>query len=492
MPDQTWFNVDRKGLQKLALRRGFEYVLFELYQNAADTETKDIEMWFQHVGGRKYQISCLDQDPDGFKDLSHAYTMFADSEKKSDPTKRGRFNLGEKLVLACCYRAQIATTTGTVTFNEDGTRDVKKRSGREAGSFFAGDIKNLIQFEDYQQAVDEFNRLIPKKGTTVRLNGTPIMRPKLLRSVTARLQTHIANADGLLVRTERETTVDIYEPKHGWGWIYEMGIPVVETGDKYSYDVQQKVPVSLDRDNVPPGYLKKLRTVVFNEMWDNLTPDDVNSSLVKDATESSDVLSGAVNHFVDLKFGTKRVIYDPSDAEANKLAVVQGYQVAHGGTLSKEQWDNVRKAGAMLPAGQVTPSPKPFSPGGKPLALLKEITSNHRRLEKYVRFMAWQSMAVEVSVIWANDAGWGFAGCYAKSSPLSPGVIHINVAAFESGTWTGSVNMRIDDFLIHEFGHEHCGDHLDERYHADLTRLGAAFKDIAVRQPEKLKEFYDI
>jgi hypothetical protein len=32
-----------------------------------------------------------------------------------------------------------------------------------------------------------------------------------------------------------------------------MGIPVVETGDRWHVDVAQKVPLNFDRDNLPPA-----------------------------------------------------------------------------------------------------------------------------------------------------------------------------------------------------------------------------------------------
>jgi hypothetical protein len=43
--------------------------------------------------------------PGRVRDLSHAFTLFAESVKKGDAEKRGRFNLGEKLVLALCDEA---------------------------------------------------------------------------------------------------------------------------------------------------------------------------------------------------------------------------------------------------------------------------------------------------------------------------------------------------------------------------------------------------
>ncbi len=77
--------------------------------------------------------------PEGFKDLSHAFTLFADSNKKADPGKRGRFNLGEKLVLAICDQATISTTKGTIHFEDSERR--ASRSRRQPGSLFEGVIR---------------------------------------------------------------------------------------------------------------------------------------------------------------------------------------------------------------------------------------------------------------------------------------------------------------------------------------------------------------
>ncbi|MGA9900386.1 MAG: hypothetical protein ACLP0H_18730 [Terriglobales bacterium] len=48
--------------------------------------------------------------------------MFAESTKKGKSEKRGRFNAGEKDVLALAIEAKLTTVKGQVLFNEDGTR----------------------------------------------------------------------------------------------------------------------------------------------------------------------------------------------------------------------------------------------------------------------------------------------------------------------------------------------------------------------------------
>ena len=128
-----WFSVDKEGLYKLLKRKGMQFLIYELAQNCWDTSTSQVEVKLMPVDGRPLvELVVIDDDPDGFRDLAHAYTLFAESEKKGDPEKRGRFNLGEKLVLAACLEATITSTKGTVMFGPNGRTTSRKR--RDAGT----------------------------------------------------------------------------------------------------------------------------------------------------------------------------------------------------------------------------------------------------------------------------------------------------------------------------------------------------------------------
>jgi len=122
-----WFDVDKEGLAKIMERRGGKtFAIFELIQNGWDQNVMRVDVSLTPVDGRPAAMLVVeDDDPEGFADLSHAFTLFAESVKKSDPSKRGRFNLGEKLVLACCNLATITTTTGAVEFASTGRRRPK-------------------------------------------------------------------------------------------------------------------------------------------------------------------------------------------------------------------------------------------------------------------------------------------------------------------------------------------------------------------------------
>jgi hypothetical protein len=97
--------------------------------------------------------------------------------------------------------------------------------------------------------------------------------------------------------------VDIYEPLPGeTAMLYEMGMPVVETGDKFHVNVQQKVPLNMDRDNVTPGYLRDVRTLVVNAMHEQLDETDANATFVNEALADEQASPEAVKKALDLKF----------------------------------------------------------------------------------------------------------------------------------------------------------------------------------------------
>src|SRR6187401_1293124 len=97
---KNWFDVDKQGLAKILERKGKEFALFELIQNTWDEPgVTKVSVTLDYQGRNKARLMVEDDAPEGFKDLSHAFTLFADSAKKTNPEQRGRFNLGEKLVL---------------------------------------------------------------------------------------------------------------------------------------------------------------------------------------------------------------------------------------------------------------------------------------------------------------------------------------------------------------------------------------------------------
>jgi len=60
----------------------------------------------------------------------------------------------------------------------------------------------------------------------------------------------VADENGILRSRKRTTKVRLFEVPIGGAYLYEMGMPVVPIDCKWSVDVQQKVPLNIERDNV--------------------------------------------------------------------------------------------------------------------------------------------------------------------------------------------------------------------------------------------------
>ena len=140
-----------------------------------------------------------------------------------------------------------------------------------------------------------------------------------------------------------------------------MGLPVVETGDKWHVNVGQKVPLNRDRDNVKPGFLRTVRTLVQHEMHNRLTQEDANQVWVRQGSSDPACSEKAIRKVLDLRFGEKRAAFDPNDPEANKKWVSMGGTTVHGSMMNGQEWKKAKEAGAIVPAGHLCPSPKPYS-----------------------------------------------------------------------------------------------------------------------------------
>ena len=101
MGTPAWFTVDRKGLSGIARRHGVERLVLEPIQNAWDENVGVVTLTLEPVPNKRLaKLVVTDDSPDGFRDLADAYTLYKESYKLDDPSKRGRFNMGEKLLLS--------------------------------------------------------------------------------------------------------------------------------------------------------------------------------------------------------------------------------------------------------------------------------------------------------------------------------------------------------------------------------------------------------
>lgn len=478
MTDNSWFSIDKTGLAGLLDARGREWVAFELVANSWDEPgVTQVSLTLSPVPGRRGRtlLTIEDDAPEGFLDLADSHRLFGTSRKRSNPTARGRFNVGEKLVLAISDEAELVSTKGTVRFVADGTRQTSTADSdrRARGTIFRATLR--MTKADRERTLARAMEMIPPLGIDTTVNGVPLRSRTAVREVHVDALPTVIEVDGSMRRSARNAAVRLYDPQPGeLPSVYEMGIPVVENGDRWHYDVDQKVPLTSDRDNVPPAFLRKLRTAVLNATADLVTAGDTTATWVKEAVESADVADEAVRAVITTRFGDKVVAADPSDREAEKAAVAHGYTVIHGGTFSRAAWANVRRSAAVKPAGAVFPTPAvEFTAHGTPPIAESEWTPRMNDVAAHARALCAHLLGFEPVVQYHRSlpsttgghcsAAWG-----GRTLTLTTRVARVASAA------------ELDALLLHELAHHAESDHLSAAYHAELCRLGALMRGAPV------------
>lgn len=175
-----------------------------------------------------------------------------------------------------------------------------------------------VERRGYPQVCDYLRSLLLPENIVVTFNGDRLHPRSPLRTFEASLDTLVADEEGVMRPRVRKTQVSIFEvlPSET-PTLYEMGLPVVETGDKWHVNIGQKVPLNRDRDNVRPAFLQPVRVAVLNAAFDLLTVDDEATAGWRKLAGSDQRCSDeAIKHLIRLRFGEKVASPDPSDTEA--------------------------------------------------------------------------------------------------------------------------------------------------------------------------------
>ena len=183
--------------------------------------------------------------------------------------------------------------------------------------------------------------------------------------------------------------------------LYEMGLPIVETGDKWHVDVGQKVPLNRDRNNVKPAYLRAVRTLVLNDMHDRLTEmmrtrcGSAKPVPIRPVRRKPSTGSGPS---VWREAGRLR----PNRSRGEQEMGSMGGTVVHGGMMNAQEWKNAKEAGAIEPAGRLCPTPKPYSddPNAPPVTVVPESewTEGMKNIVAYAKVLAKELMGVDLAV----------------------------------------------------------------------------------------------
>ena len=439
MPQER-FTVCTEGLRQLNASREPWSLIKELVQNAWDEApeaTKCDVIVAPNDNGTT--IVSVEDNGAGFREISDAWTLMANTPKRGAPTKRGRFNLGEKEIISVALSATVETTGTTVDFPAKGGRETRSND-RGQGTR----ITVLMPWTDAQAAelCTRLKRFRPTEcGLTV--NGEEVPRRTPLATCEAVLRTIIQPGPGKpLMHTRRRTTIDILKPIDGESaWIYELGIPIQTTTLGFDVDIGQKVPMPPNRDTVSESYLQDIASETLNAMHTQMSPKKFSDNWVRTAVEDDRTNEDAVRAVKKNRYGSDAVMWS-SDKNANMRAAEAGCPVINPRAMSEKERKVMAKVGGLHSAKQKF---------GRAPEKAKPAPSNEirRKFSNWIRAIARiLELRATVEYLSAPNASY-----YARCTPsTAKPIVEINTS-FCADTWLAQRGPAQLDLIIHELAH---------------------------------------
>jgi len=476
----NWLVVDEKGYAQNLRNKGVPRIMLELPANGFDAKATAVSIVFKQEQG--WANLAVSDNGEGFATLSDAYTLFAPSTRRADVKARGRFGQGDKEMLAICHNGgmvQVVSTKGGIRFNADGRRSIKARTtvGTEVVCNFRCTKAEATEFDFLVRS------LIIPSDVKVTYNGEVLPGREPIKVVNYQLQTKVEDEEGNLSDTRRFTDIELYEPEVGeTSFIYELGMPVVEHDGRWHINVMQKVPLNSARDNITPGYLRKLREIMLNETHDLLTSVDMKSAWVSEAKQNA--TEEALRSYSDQVYGKDVVIADPHNPESTKRAVDKGWTVLYSRTEDTNVFNRLKEFGIAKPAGQVIETGVPTSPDGVPPIPVEKWTPEMHHLAEYARGVGFYLLGIRVDVEFHNINVGNSVGH--TRAWFGGNTITFNLR-FLGKRWPGEAKqIDVDDLLLHEFSHYNTGhDHFSDHFIHQLSHLGAKLRNCPVHLNRK-------
>ena len=420
----------------------------ELVQNSWDEAPFAIECRVTvqtQVDGDTTMVTVQD-DGSGFSDVADAYTLMGHTKKRLSPTKRGRFNVGEKDVISVAIEAEVETVGHTVTFPPQGSR-TEATNSRTKGTV----VRVLMPWNEEQsgELVAMLQRFRPPKNCHLFVNDTEVPRQPATAVRSATLPTVVQDDLGKPMRaTQRQTEIHMTEPRDSSGeaWLYEMGIPVRVLDCPWDIDVMQKLPMGQQRDAVSEAYLNRIYAEVLNSTHGKLKREEFGKQWVKRAIEHSQIKPGAVKATMKGRYGRAKAVLETLDSDANLRASEAGYEVVPPGALSQKEKEALRKHASLRAADEVFPTPPPPRTDYDP-----EPDSNQARFAEWVTEMADQCGLTANVKYFSEPANARLADC--SASTANP-TLRFNEArlgeTFFKPPYGSAEHWRL---LFHELGH---------------------------------------
>ncbi len=478
------FEVSREGLRQLQAGRKPWQLAKELVSNAFDEESVskvDVELYMEdetnYPPGEMQAVFIVEDDGDGFVNIKDAYTLYGWTRKRSDPKVRGRFNLGEKEIVALASHAEIQTTSGWVEWHGD--ERTQGDEGRANGTIVS--LHLPWTQEDLDKTVAKLKQLIPPEDKTYLVNNEEILHRDVLYKFEAQLATVLLKGNQL-APTARKTEVHIYDVREGEvASLLEMGIPVQDIDTPWHLDVQQKIPLSPHRNAVTPGYLQDVYAEALNLLAKYMTEEQASASWVDTAMVDKRCTDYAVATITKKRY-PDTVFWSP-DKLANETARDKGFNVLHSRGIDKEVLARLKGAGMETTHERFGVEWADDREDAEPTFEVIKATPVMRQMERFIQSLGVELLGFSPEVSFqrvknARNLDW--------------------CASWGNGTLNFYVNRLKDDFfetlgaeqisiVLHEFAH-HGTSPIDEphdvHYRDRLEDLAGKTVVAALEMPE--------
>ena len=359
MTSQQWFEIDPEGLKSLNCGREPWDLIKELIQNAWDETpfASECRVTTENAEGGNATVVTIEDNGSGFADIRHSYTLMSNTPKRNEPTKRGRFNRGEKDVISVAKEATIETTGTTVRFLPDGTRE-QEPNERLRGTL----IKLTMPWNEAERVsmINKLRTLRPPPSCQTVIDGRPVNANPAEAVQQAQVETVIQEGnEGPLRNIKRNARIEITSPHDASGKtrIYEMGIPIQEIDCPWDIDIQIKVPLDEKRDNVKPKYLKKIYAFVLNAVHYMTKEEQFSEAWVRSAIEEPEISREAVRATLKGRYKAEKSVFAVLDQDACQRAKREGYAVIDKGSLSKPERRAFQEHCGVVDADVLFPTP---------------------------------------------------------------------------------------------------------------------------------------
>lgn len=475
------FEVSTEGMRELQLGREPWQLAKELVSNAWDEKTAVCRVELRSLTGMTAYLSVYD-DGEGFKDIADAWTLMKHTDKRMDPEVRGRFNIGEKEILAVAQSAQISTAGKIIVFPKEGGRQVK--TDRKQGKGTLIQVWLTWGTKQVRETAERLSHMMPPYGIAYTVNGKAVESQTPYKTAQAVLETVLQSGLGEpLTSARRKAAVEIYRNLNGGAsQLFEMGVPVQAIDCPYSVNVLQKIPLPPNRDTAKSSYLQDIYTIVLNETAEEV--QDAAASWVRTALEDKTVAPETVQTIVKKRYGDKVALWS-ADGRSNDKALAAGYELVHGRTLSAKERDVFASVGVKH-ASEIFPG----STGSRTHYTEDKLTDDMRRVRQYARQLYKALFRRDVEVKFYCDIHISEAASYGM------GILDFNVGRLGKA-WFEENNELVDgthyvfgesvtSLLLHEFAHTKGIGH-EPTYYRSLEHLAGRAVHLALDRPEVFK-----